>query len=198
MNRIVNVRSPVRLGDGRINCEVQFDGSEEWLPFTADPKDDLEHGRQIHALLLTVKGLRDADNLSRPELDELKLVLIKGVLTWVDDQIDTLVGPYSRTERLSWPQQALEAAPSGPSTLGASLPMVSALAASRGRSVAHTMEKIAAKAAKSRALTVLAIQTREHMQALMDSALVESEVRAVPAQAQAFFADGLAYLLAHQ
>jgi hypothetical protein len=36
----------------RINCEIRWADSNEWLPFTADSTDPELHGRQIHAALV--------------------------------------------------------------------------------------------------------------------------------------------------
>lgn len=38
--------------DARIDCELFLDG--EWIPFTADPNDVEEHGREIYAALFDV------------------------------------------------------------------------------------------------------------------------------------------------
>jgi hypothetical protein len=44
----VTWRNPVVLPDGRIDCELRHP-KHGWIPFTADPNDEMEHGRIIHA-----------------------------------------------------------------------------------------------------------------------------------------------------
>ena len=49
MPRIISARNPkyVRADNSAINLDVQLDGLEEWLPFTATPNDPEEHGRTL-------------------------------------------------------------------------------------------------------------------------------------------------------
>lgn len=56
----IQYRNPIPLPNGRIDCEILFPKKDfryrsGWMPFTADPNDREELGRELHkelALLL--------------------------------------------------------------------------------------------------------------------------------------------------
>jgi len=52
MSVVESIHSPIYLADGRIDCMVKFDTLDFEVPFTADPNDVEQHGRDIHAALL--------------------------------------------------------------------------------------------------------------------------------------------------
>ena len=49
----MQIRNPVYLADGRIDCEVKHPHFG-WIPFTADPNDCEGHGREVHAAALAI------------------------------------------------------------------------------------------------------------------------------------------------
>jgi hypothetical protein len=50
MTVFTDVRNPVALQDGRINCEI-LHVDYGWIPFTAAPDDDVQYGRDLHEAL---------------------------------------------------------------------------------------------------------------------------------------------------
>ncbi|EDM3689394.1 hypothetical protein CSM81_07490 [Salmonella enterica subsp. enterica serovar Infantis] len=46
---ILAVKDGVYLENGLINCQVHFDGFDDFIPFTASPDDTEEHGRALFA-----------------------------------------------------------------------------------------------------------------------------------------------------
>lgn len=49
----MQIRNPVFTADGRIDCEIEHP-QWGWIPFTADPNDIEQHGRDIHAAALAM------------------------------------------------------------------------------------------------------------------------------------------------
>ena len=49
----MQIRNPVYLADGRIDCEVKHPHFG-WIPFTADPNDCEGHGREVHAAAIAM------------------------------------------------------------------------------------------------------------------------------------------------
>lgn len=49
----IQLRNPVFTVDGRIDCEIEHP-VYGWIPFTADPNDVEQHGREIHAAALAL------------------------------------------------------------------------------------------------------------------------------------------------
>lgn len=47
----MNIRNPIFTANGAIDCDVQHP-QYGWIPFTADPNDLEEHGREIYAAAL--------------------------------------------------------------------------------------------------------------------------------------------------
>lgn len=45
---MMDVRNPVFTANGSINCEIEHP-AHGWIPFTADPNDIEQHGRDIYA-----------------------------------------------------------------------------------------------------------------------------------------------------
>lgn len=47
--KITNIRNPIYANSENtvINCEIQFENSEQWLPFSASIDDVEEHGRMV-------------------------------------------------------------------------------------------------------------------------------------------------------
>jgi hypothetical protein len=47
----MDIRNPIFTADGRIDCEIDHP-AHGWIPFTADPNDVEQHGRDIYAAAL--------------------------------------------------------------------------------------------------------------------------------------------------
>ncbi|EDF1527682.1 DUF4376 domain-containing protein [Salmonella enterica subsp. enterica serovar Enteritidis] len=46
---IISARNGVYIENGNIDCEVHFEGFDDFMPFTSSPDDTEEHGRQLYA-----------------------------------------------------------------------------------------------------------------------------------------------------
>ncbi|EGZ4270400.1 DUF4376 domain-containing protein [Salmonella enterica subsp. enterica serovar Lexington] len=46
---IISARNGVYIENGNIDCEVHFEGFDDFIPFTSSPDDSEEHGRQLYA-----------------------------------------------------------------------------------------------------------------------------------------------------
>ena len=62
MSTAINIRTPLLLPDGRINCEIEHP-LHGWIPFTASATDCEQHGREIHAAAV----LMNPPNAPQPE-----------------------------------------------------------------------------------------------------------------------------------
>lgn len=49
----MSIRNPRFTADNRIDCEIEHP-AYGWIPFTADPNDAEQHGRDIHATALAM------------------------------------------------------------------------------------------------------------------------------------------------
>lgn len=49
----MNIRNPIFTADNRIDCEIEHPNFG-WLPFTADPNDVEQHGRDIYEAALAM------------------------------------------------------------------------------------------------------------------------------------------------
>ena len=49
----MNIRNPVLTADNRIDCEIEHPNFG-WIPFTADPNDVEQHGRDIYETALAM------------------------------------------------------------------------------------------------------------------------------------------------
>lgn len=49
----MNIRNPIFTADNRIDCEVEHPHFG-WIPFTADPNDVEQHGRDIYEMALAM------------------------------------------------------------------------------------------------------------------------------------------------
>ena len=50
----MNIRNPIFTADGRIDCEIEH-LIYGWIPFTADPNDIEQHGRDIYAAAMDMR-----------------------------------------------------------------------------------------------------------------------------------------------
>lgn len=49
----MKIRNPIFTADGRIDCEIEHPNFG-WIPFTADPNDVEQHGREIYERALAM------------------------------------------------------------------------------------------------------------------------------------------------
>ncbi|ENB2669355.1 DUF4376 domain-containing protein, partial [Escherichia coli] len=47
MHTIKSARNAAYNRDGTIDCEIQFEGGESWLPYTATEYDNSPHGKKL-------------------------------------------------------------------------------------------------------------------------------------------------------
>ncbi|HHY7749943.1 TPA: DUF4376 domain-containing protein, partial [Escherichia coli] len=47
MHTIKSARNAAYNRDGTIDCEIQFEGEESWLPYTATEYDNSPHGKKL-------------------------------------------------------------------------------------------------------------------------------------------------------
>lgn len=120
---------------------------------------------------------------------EAKANVARGVLNWVDQQIDLRAGVYSRTEKDSWPRQDVEATKFLDEGMAeARAELIQALARRRGVSAGMVARSIQRKSRQFARLAELAVITREFMEARFQAAVSPAEVRAIKAEAMQFFA----------
>ena len=64
----MNWRNPLRLADGRIDCEVEQPG-HGWLPYTADPDDVEQPSRELHQAILDAEAAGEVTIADAPPPD---------------------------------------------------------------------------------------------------------------------------------
>lgn len=65
---ITDIKNPVSLEHGAINCEILFDDMEEYVPYTATPTDSDKTGKQVWQELQSGKWGEIAPFIVTPEL----------------------------------------------------------------------------------------------------------------------------------
>jgi hypothetical protein len=50
----MEIRNPIFTSDSRIDCEIEHP-QYGWIPFTADPNDVEQHGKEIYAIALAME-----------------------------------------------------------------------------------------------------------------------------------------------
>lgn len=65
---ITDIKNPVSLEYGAINCEILFDDMEEYVPYTATPTDSDKTGKQVWQELQSGKWGEIAPFIVTPEL----------------------------------------------------------------------------------------------------------------------------------
>ena len=110
----MKIRNPQHTADGRIDCEIEHP-VHGWIPFTADPNDIEEHGRQIHADILA-SGAKIAPYEPPPDPDpaealareregmvcsrfQAKAALLQAGLL---DQVEAVLAEADPVAKLAW------------------------------------------------------------------------------------------------
>ncbi len=88
---MIDYKNPVYTEDGRIDCEIAHP-VYGWIPFTADPNDVEEHGREIFAKIV-------ADGTIAPYLPNMELIAAQ-----VRSQRDSLLASTDWTQLPDVPQ----------------------------------------------------------------------------------------------
>ena len=88
---MMNYRNAVYIADGRIYCEIEHP-EYGWIPFTADPNDVAEHGREIFARIV-------AEGSAAPYVPNLDLIAAQ-----VRSQRDALLAQADWTQLPDVPQ----------------------------------------------------------------------------------------------
>ena len=68
MNAVKDIRNPVHLGNGAVDCEVLFEGRSEYVVYTAAPGDAAPTGQRIWQELQSGKWGEIAPFTATPEL----------------------------------------------------------------------------------------------------------------------------------
>lgn len=88
---MMNYRNAIYTADGRIDCEIEHP-EYGWIPFTADPNDVAEHGREIFARIVE-------EGTAAPYVPNLELIAAQ-----VRSQRDALLAQSDWTQLPDVPQ----------------------------------------------------------------------------------------------
>jgi hypothetical protein len=141
----INIRNPIYTADNRIDCEIEHP-QLGWIPFTADPDDVEQHGRDIYAAALAAGPAAYVPPPPQPEpipdlsFAQLMIGLVsEGWITTAEGEswltgtlpapVLALIGTLPEAQRFPAKARALR-----PTIVERTDPLVSALGLAQGKS----------------------------------------------------------------
>jgi hypothetical protein len=180
---MMEFRNPVRLADGRINCEVLND-QLGWLPFTASPDDPSEAGRALYDEIAAGE-VPDAP-IGVADMDSVRSNALSAMADWISGFTARFTAGYPPEEVAAWP---VKAAAARAHLTGITSPLIEAEAALTGEDVDDLAALIAGMADQYEAViarvTGLRRATRDAIMAAETPEAVTAVLTAAKAQAEA-------------